>query len=138
MSHDEKKLPYASVWGDTVKLEHLGAATVLGIVLTLSFYFIGLSLFSGRPGLNPDLAKGYSMMIGVIGCVISGVISATLFRPKRVIVEKAQRAELPEILAATGTTLEEEREALQSLDAETLAELEELGLKGFLSGDDHS
>ncbi|HHV79536.1 MAG TPA: hypothetical protein GXX40_08015 [Firmicutes bacterium] len=134
VSQKEERLPYASVWGDTVKLEHLAVSTVLGVVLTMAFYSFGLSFFSRNPGIKPDLAKGYAMMVGVVGCIISCVTAAILFKPKRVIVEKAEHAELPEILNAAGMTLEEERQALESIDAQTATELSELGLKDFLSG----
>jgi len=126
------KKPLAEVWGDTLALNELFYASVLGIVLTMTGYILGTRYFSGRPDLDPGLAKGYALMFGIIGCVLAGVISAKLFKPKRVIEEKYEQEDIKAVLAAAGMTLEEEAQALANIDADILKEMEDLELYALL------
>jgi hypothetical protein len=127
-------MPYAEVWGDTVDLKHLLASTVVGVVLTMGGYLIGLRIFSSQAGkLSEALIKGYSLMVGVAGCILTGVICAVLFPPKRVLVEKAQSVEVREALGAVGIEPADELEGLESLEPAARKELEELGLLEALS-----
>ncbi|NPV69845.1 MAG: hypothetical protein HPY55_04235 [Firmicutes bacterium] len=133
MSGQVKRMPYAEVWGDTVDLVHLASSTVIGIVLTLGGYLVGLQVFSAQKGLSEALVKGYALMVGVTGCVASGVIAATLYRPKRVLVEKAEQVDVAEALATLGMRPEEEAAAVESVEAAARDELRELGLFETLS-----
>jgi hypothetical protein len=125
--------PYTLVWGDTVKLSHLLISSLLGVVLTLGLYIVGRSIFLNIEGLEKGLAKGYSLLVGIAGCFIAGVISAKLFKPKRVIEEKFERGSIEEILAAADMTVEEEIEGLRNLDPKLVHEMEELELWGLLA-----
>ena len=134
MSGPVKSLRYAEVWGDTVDLKHLAASTVIGIVLTMGGYVVGLQFFSAQADkISPALVKGYSLMVGVIGCVASGVICAILYKPKRVLVEKAQTADVAETLAALGMKPEEEAAALETVELAAKKELQDLGLLDTLA-----
>lgn len=132
---DKKKqhMPYTEVWGDTVDLKHLLYASLLGIALTLGMYLIGRSIFLNIEGLEVGLAKGYSLLVGIVGCFTAAVISAKLFKPKRIIEEKFENANLEEILEAAGMTVEEEIEGLRNLDPKLIAEMEEVELWGILA-----
>jgi hypothetical protein len=125
--------PYTLVWGDTVKLSHLLISSLLGIVLTLGLYLIGRNIFLNIEGLEKGLAKGYSLLVGIAGCFIAAVISAKLFKPKRVIEEKFEKSGIEEILAAADMTVEDEIEGLRNLDPKLIKEMEELELWGLLA-----
>jgi hypothetical protein len=71
-------------------------------------------------------------MTGIIGCIIAAVISAKLFKPKRIVEEKFEQEEIEKIIAAAGMTVEEEAEALSLLDEETLEEMRQLELYSLL------
>lgn len=130
-SSTEKKL--TEVWGDTVQLQELGIAAILGIVLTMAFYLVGNNIFTGMESIDPSLAKGYSLLVGIVGCFLSAAISAKLFKPKRIVEEHAESADIEEILAFGGTSVEEETAALSTLDPKIIAEMEELELYALLA-----
>jgi len=102
-----KSRSYVEVSGDTVILNELFFSAVIGIVLTMAGYLIGVNYFSGIENLDPGLIKGYSLMTGIIGCIIAAVISAKLFKPKRIVEEKFEQEEIEKIIAAAGMTVEE-------------------------------
>ncbi|SDI36881.1 hypothetical protein [Proteiniclasticum ruminis] len=133
MNQKNKKLQYTEVWGDTVIIRELFTAVLIGIVLTMSFYLLGEKIFVGNPNIEESLAKGYSLLIGITGCILSGAISAKLFRPKRNIEEKLEQNEVEEILKLAGMTLEEETEALSIVDPAIIKEMEDLELWSFLA-----
>lgn len=133
MKQDNKNMKYTEVWGDTVIIKELFMAVIIGIVLTMAFYLIGTKLFLGNPNIEVSLGKGYSLLIGIVGCILSGVISAKLFKPKRNIEEKLEKNEVGEILKMAGMTIEEETEALATVSPEIIAEMEELELWSFLA-----
>lgn len=133
MNKDNKHFRYTEVWGDTVVIKELFTAVIIGIVLTMAFYLLGTKLFVGNPNIEVSLAKGYSLLIGIVGCLLSGVISAKLFKPKRNIEEKLERGEVDEILKLAGMTIEEEAEALGKVSPEIIAEMEDLEMWSFLA-----
>ena len=63
------------------------------------------------------------LLFGVLGCILSGIISAKLFKPKRIIEERHNKEDILDIISAAGMTLEEEIEALSNLDPEIIEEL---------------
>ncbi|KDE65965.1 hypothetical protein FUSO5_03710 [Fusobacterium necrophorum BFTR-1] len=131
MNNERKK--YTEVWGDTVVLKELVYSSIIGILLTMFMFYIGKYIFSRIEYLEPSLANGYALLIGVIGCILSGIISAKLFYPKRKVEEKFEFESVENILETAGITVEEEREALSNLDSEIIKELEELELYALLS-----
>lgn len=133
MQENKKQVVYTEVWGDTVVIRELFTAVIIGIVLTMAFYILGTSIFVGNPNIEESLAKGYSLLIGIVGCLLSGVVSAKLFRPKRNVEERLERGDIEDILKMAGMTLEEEVEALSSLEPHLIAEMEDLELWGFLA-----
>lgn len=84
------------VWGDTVKLSQLGIAALLGIILTMAFYLVGNNIFSQMENIEASLAKGYALLTGILGCFLSAAISAKFFKPKRIIEEHAESADIAE------------------------------------------
>lgn len=123
---------YAEVWGDTVVLKELLLSSVIGIILTMTGYLLGARLFVGNPNIEPSLAKGYSLMVGIGGCIIAAVIAANLFKPKRVVEEHFEQEDIKAVLEAAGYTLEEEAMAIAAADPDIIAELEDLNLTALL------
>jgi len=121
------------VWGDTVSLKQLGYASILGFVLTMVFFLAGRSYFLGLGTVETSLAKGYSLLVGMAGCILSAVISAKLFKPKRIIEEHLDQESVEEVLASAGITPEEEAKALGKLDPKVIGEMEELELWQLLA-----
>ncbi|MGF6907758.1 hypothetical protein [Fusobacterium sp. PH5-44] len=121
------------VWGDTVNLKELTIATIIGIVLTMSLYFLGRKIFNNMDNIDKSLANGYSLLVGILGCFASGIISAKLFKPKRIVENMADPATLEDILKEGGMTLEDEIEALSKVNKEVIEEMEDVGLYSLLS-----
>lgn len=124
---------YTEVWGDTVILKELVYACAIGVVLTMGMFFLGQNIFSKIDNLEPSLANGYSLLVGVSGCLLAGAVSAKLFKPKRIVEEKFEFEDIEHILEAAGMTLEEETEALAIADASIIKELEDLQLYALLA-----
>ncbi len=76
----------AEVWGDVVDLRHLAAAVAVGAVVSVGLYFAAGRLFAAIVG-SAEVARSYAMLVGLLGCVAGGAISARLFSPKRVMTE---------------------------------------------------
>ena len=76
----------AEVWGDTVDLKHLAWAIVIGTGIRVTAYFFA-SRWLTSVVESKQLAQAYAMLAGLAGCVISGVICARIFPPKRVVTE---------------------------------------------------
>ncbi|MDB5846850.1 MAG: hypothetical protein JWP29_602 [Rhodoferax sp.] len=74
------------VWGDTADTRHLAWAIVLGITISLAGFFAASRVLVSHVA-SPDLARAYAMLAGLGGCLLSGVVCAMLFKPKRVVVE---------------------------------------------------
>lgn len=129
----ESNAKYTEVWGDTVILSELVYACLIGITLTMAFFFVGRSIFMGMENLEPSLARGYALLAGVAGCILSGAISAKLFKPKRKVEEKFEFEDIENILQSAGITVEEEITYLSELDNEMIKEMEDLELFALLA-----
>lgn len=115
------------VWGDTVDGRHLIYAIAIGAVVSLSAFFIAQYLLLGWVA-NVQMARAYAMLVGIVGCLAGGAISARLFKPKRHVVEHqadpAWRAQvLVELQAEFG-----DLGKMSDLPAATIAELKEMDL----------
>lgn len=116
----------AEVWGDTVDLRQLAWAIAIGVVLSV-LCFYAASHWLRSLVATPQLAHAYAMLAGLAGCIISGIVCARLFPPKREVVEEsaaedpAWQAEVLEELAALpgglGTPSDLPRAAREELSA---------------------
>lgn len=115
------------VWGDTVDRRHLVYAIVIGAVVSLGAFFLAQRLLLGWAA-SPQIARAYAMLVGILGCLAGGVISAMLFKPKRQVVEHqadpAWRAQVLHDLQREYGDLG----TLADLPPEALAELREMDL----------
>lgn len=130
---DNQKEIYAELWGDRVILKELFIAAVIGIALTMGCYLVASGYFLNNPEIEPGLAKGYSLMVGIGGCIVSAAISSKLFKPKRVIIDKAEAADLEGALEAAGSTMDAEIQGIQNASDESIREMESLGLTSLLA-----
>ncbi|MGJ7566867.1 hypothetical protein ACSFBM_23685 [Variovorax sp. GB1R11] len=76
------------IWGDTADLGHLAWAIVIGVAVSLTGYLVASRVLASLVS-TPELARAYAMLAGLGGCVVSGMICAKLFAPKREVVEGA-------------------------------------------------
>ena len=135
-----EKKAYADVWGDTVNLKHLASGMVIGIVISLSCYIGGLRwLQASFPTLPASLMTAYALLLGIVGCLISAVVSAKLFNPKRTLNEESFSEEDRNIvLDELKIDRAKEAEELKSIEPAIKEEMKELKLYELFSGqDDH-
>lgn len=115
------------VWGDTVDGRHLIYAIAIGVIVSLGAFFIAQYVLVGWVA-NLQMARAYAMLVGIVGCLVGGAISARLFKPKRNIVEhQADSAWRSQVL----TELQNEfgdLGKLSDLPPATIAELHEMDL----------
>lgn len=74
------------IWGDTADLGHLAWSIAIGLVVSLAGFLAANRVLASTVA-TPELARAYAMLAGLGGCVVSGVICAWLFVPKREVVE---------------------------------------------------
>ena len=74
------------VWGDTVDARHLLYAIVIGAIVSLSAFFTAQH-FLLEWVASAQMARAYAMLVGIVGCLAGGTLSAMLFKPKRHVVE---------------------------------------------------
>ena len=118
---------YMFVWGDTVVLKELAISAVICVILTMVFYLAGRAGLLQIQSLDPALAKGYSLLVGIVA------ICAKTFKPKRKIMVESQSENIEDILKVAGMTMEEESEALRHVSKEVIREMENLELYSLLS-----
>lgn len=124
---------YMSVWGDTVVLKELAISAILCVILTMAFFLGGRAVLLRVDGLEPALAKGYSLLVGIVGTFLGAAICAKKFKPKRKIMIEFQAENIEDILKAAGMTVDEEREALRHVSPEVIKEMEDLELYSLLA-----
>jgi hypothetical protein len=118
---------YVEVWGDTVDAVQLGWSVLLGIVISFGAFELALHLLQPLVA-EAAMARAYAMLAGLGGCLVAGAVCATLFKPKRIVVEQAsdegRRAELIERLVAESGP----QAAIETLPRYVVAEMKEVGL----------
>ena len=95
----------AEVWGDVVDVVHLRWSVLLGCALGLPSYLLAALLF--RQFAQPQLARTYALLVGLVACLVAGAICARLFAPKRALVEEptddaAREEAMAELVAESG------------------------------------
>jgi len=125
---EPKPKPYAEVWGDTVDLRHLSIGIVIGIAVSLTFYLVGLKfIVRSFPKIPQNLTQAYALLIGILGCLVSAVVSTKLFPPKQTLRESQFNAQEREAaLSELQIDWEREREELKTLSPQIVAEMKEL------------
>lgn len=124
---------YMEVWGDTVVPKELAASAVICIVSSMAFFLAGRTFFMSLGTLDPELAKGYALLVGIVGTFAGAIIAGIRFKPKRRILVDASGDDIKEILHSAGMTLEEEIEALRTVSPEVIREMENFELYSLLA-----
>src|SRR4051812_47115472 len=124
------------VWGDTVNVAHLGWSIIVGSVISLSGYFLASRLLTAVVASH-EMARAYAMLVGLAGCLISGVVCARLFAPKREVVEQGadpfwREEVLAQLVAETGSL-----GSIADLPPVAVQELKELGLYELFASHDN-
>lgn len=87
------------VWGDTVNRRALWQAIALGALISVSVYELAQHYFSAQEG-QAVLLKGYAMLAGLGGCLLSGFICSLLYRPQRIVHTNAdEQDEIAQVIA---------------------------------------
>ena len=133
MKKDEQVGKYMEVWGDTVVPKELAISAVICVITTMAFFLAGRTVLLGMGTLEPGLAKGYALLVGIVGTFLGAVICSKMFKPKRNIMIEFQEENIEEILKAAGMTVEEEVEALRTVSPEVIKEMEDLELYSLLA-----
>lgn len=123
-----EKKPYADVWGDTVDLKHLAIAMGIGIIISLLFYILGLNYLQANVSkLAANLMTAYALLIGIAGCLLSAIISAKLFKPKRKLNEEEfSEADRLAVLEELKIDIDKEADELQFVGPKVIQEMKDL------------
>ena len=118
---------YLEVWGDTVVGRDLAVSVVIGIVVSVCALLGATALFNSFV-TDSSLAEAYALLVGIAACLVAGVVSGKLFRPKRnIAVDSSEGDKVGDVIRV----LQEERQGLGSvgdLPAQTVRELKDLDL----------
>jgi len=117
------------VWGDTVDTRHLAWSIAIGLGVSLAGFLIARRLLVSAVA-TPELARAYAMLAGLAGCVLSGVICARIFPPKREVVEGDAVVDPTWRMEVLARLAEEHGDLgkLADLPPVVVAEMKELGL----------
>lgn len=123
----QEKFPYVEILGDTVTPNHTIASVVISVVLGLGGYLLGEKMLPKFA--SAEMVQSYSLLVGIVGCVIALVLCAVIFKPKRVLTEtEIKPEEADDILAHMQIDYAEERDVIEQ-DAVTRKEMEDLKIK---------
>lgn len=132
MAHEKQLL---SIWGDSVDFRELIIGMVFGaIVGFISFYGGNKFIEASYPELSKGLQRGYSLLIGVGGCLLVGVITAKAFKPKRIFREDNLNIDEASVLRELGIDMEQEIAVLDTVPADVIKEMKDLGLYDLFYG----
>ena len=115
------------VWGDTVEGRDLALSIIIGAVVSLSAYGAAQLLIGGLVE-SAQMARAYSMLVGILGCLAGGAISAAFFKPKRNVVEHVAEPGFREQVVADLLKEYGTLGRLEDLSPEVVQELRELEL----------
>ena len=115
------------VWGDTIDVRDLALSITIGAVVSLGAYFAAQQVLHGLME-SAQMARAYAMLIGILGCLAGGTISAKLFAPKREVRENVADQAFREQVVADLLKEYGSLGRLEELSDEVIAELRELEL----------
>ena len=81
------------------------------------------------------LVSAYSLLFGIGGCVISAIVSANLFKPKRTLNEEQfSEQDRDRVLKELNIDVKKEKEELKYADPKVLQEMKDLKLYELFYG----
>ncbi|CAO3359213.1 hypothetical protein [Azospirillum palustre] len=123
------------VWGDTVDSVHLGLAMAIGCAISLGAFLLANRILAGLVAA-PEMARAYSMLVGLAGCLVAGALCARLFPPKREVVDRAADPAWRETLMAELRAEPGGFGRLADLPPAAVAELKEMGLYDLFAAEE--
>lgn len=75
---------FYQVWNDSIAIADLIKSILINIALTTTFLYTSNYILSDFVR-DPHIMKGYSLLIGLVGCVLGATICIKLYKPKRII-----------------------------------------------------
>lgn len=129
---NKKTKTYLEILGDTILPNQLLFAVLISVGISLGGYNIGLWLLPSIA--SESMVASYSLLIGILGSVLSLVLCSILFKPKRILVEEETSSEsMRQVFEDLQLDPLEELELIEN-DPITKKELEEFGvLNSFLA-----
>ncbi|WP_277584951.1 hypothetical protein [Psychrobacillus antarcticus] len=129
---NKKTKTYLEILGDTILPNQLLFAVLISVGISLGGYNIGLWLLPSIA--SESMVASYSLLIGILGSVVSLVFCSILFKPKRILVEEETSSEsMRQVFKDLQLDPLEELELIEN-DPITKKELEEFGvLNSFLA-----
>lgn len=88
-THQDQKGSYLYVWGDTVLGRRLGLAVIAGIVIAGGSLLAAEAFFT-RVLSDPEIGHVWSLLVGIGGCAVAGIIVGATMKPAREIVQTAE------------------------------------------------
>jgi hypothetical protein len=100
----------------------------IGIIISLSFYILGLNYLQANfSKLAANLMTAYALLIGIAGCLLSAIISAKLFKPKRKLNEEEfSEGDRLAVLEELKIDIDKEAEELQFVGPKVIQEMKDL------------
>jgi hypothetical protein len=117
----------AEVYGDIVRIRDLAIANVLGITCGISSYVLSRDLITLLRWASPEKIKGYALFFGILGCLLSGLLTARWFKAKREVAAGTTIC-FHDALSQMGVTPEEEISLIRQSPLENQRELYDLGI----------
>jgi len=123
---NKKTKTYLEILGDTILPNQLLFAVLISVGISLGGYNIGLWLL---PSIASDsMVASYSLLIGILGSVVSLVLCSILFKPKRILIEEETSSEsMRQVFEDLQLDPLEELELIEN-DPVTMKEMEEFGI----------
>lgn len=116
------------VWGDTVSFPALLKSILIGAVLSVTCFYLSKWILVQLVA-DKNLAHAYSMLCGLLGCILAGFICSILFKPKREILESNNESmEWFETLMKQWEVEEKSIGSVDGLPERIVQELKELNL----------
>jgi uncharacterized membrane protein YeaQ/YmgE (transglycosylase-associated protein family) len=125
----DKPKEYVEILGDTVSPQHTIFSIIISTILGLGGFLIGKQVFPLIAGKS--MINSYSLLLGILGCVIGLILNAFIFRPIRILTENntaIQNAE--ELIQVLQIDPKEEYDIIMK-DPVIRKEMEELGIKNL-------
>lgn len=89
MTMDSSNNNLVEVWGDTVNFKSMLFAIVIGSVVSTGTFLLAKFFLSSSSG-DTTLLNGYAMLIGLGGCLLSGLICSIMFKPARTVISSQE------------------------------------------------
>jgi hypothetical protein len=117
-----------NIWEDAVDLRELLIGLAIGSAVGYAAYVLAFGALTRYfPDQGEGLIKGYSLLGGIVGCVVAAVLINLFVSPKRHVREADDGATgRTELLRTLGLDPKEERQALEDASPELIREMKQL------------